>query len=126
MSDATAGVAHAKASASTSPKLSPPSAGVTDTFARRSSCVRTSFVTMPSTSIPASSKRMRACRSRYCMGSVPIRRRRAPVAAWMRGQARSSVGNPLRGSCRPMKTTAWSRSAGSASSGVSTPFGITR
>ena len=79
MSDATAGVAHANASAITSPKLSPPSAGVTETFARSSSWVRTSFVTMPSTSMPASSKRMRACSSRYWSGSVPIRRSRAPV-----------------------------------------------
>ncbi len=61
MFDATAGVAHANASASTRPKLSPPSAGVTDTFARSSSCVRVSFGTIPSTSIPDSSKPMRAC-----------------------------------------------------------------
>ena len=40
-------------------------------------------VTIPSTSMPASSKRMRACRSRYCSGSVPISRSRAPVAAWI-------------------------------------------
>ena len=79
--------------------------------------------TIPSTSIPASSKRSRAWISRYCRGSVPIKRKRAPVAWWMRGHARSSVGNPLRGSWRPMKTTVWSRSAGSALSGMRTPLG---
>ena len=65
------------------------------TFARSSSCVRTSFVTMPSTSMPASSKRMRACSSRYCSGSVPISRSRAPVAGGCRGHARSKHRQPL-------------------------------
>ena len=115
MSEATDGVAQAKASTSTSPKLSPPSAGETDSFARSSSCVRTSFGTIPSTSIPASSTRSRAFSSRYCSGSVPIRRSRAPVARWISGHARSSVGSPLRWSWRPMKTIVLSRSAGSAS-----------
>ena len=89
-------VAVANDSTSTIPKLSPPRAGETNTFAVSSSWVRTSFVTIPSTSIPASSNRILEWRRRYCSGSVPISRRRAPVARWISGQARSSTGRPLR------------------------------
>ena len=112
MSEATTGVAVANASASTSPKLSPPSAGETNTFAAASSALRTSFVTIPSTSIPSSSKRIRECSSRYCSGSVPISRSRAPVRRRISGHARSSTGSPLRASWRPMKTMWCSRLVG--------------
>ena len=37
-------------------------------------------------------------------GSAPTIRSRAPVRRRISGQARSSTGSPLRGSCRPMKT----------------------
>ena len=76
--------------------------------------------------MPASSKRRRACSSRYCSGSVPISRSRAPVAAWMRGQARSSVGKPL---ARVVPADEDDRvvAVGRVGlSGMSTPFGITR
>ena len=59
MSEATTGVPVANASISTTPKLSPPSAGETNSFAAASSLSRTSLVTIPSTSIPFSSKRIR-------------------------------------------------------------------
>ena len=49
---------------------------------------------------------------------MPISRSRAPVAAWISGHARSSVGSPLRGSWRPMKTTVWSRFAVRLASGI--------
>ena len=51
-------------------------------------------------------------------------RRVAPVRRRISGQAPSSTCRPLRGSCRPAKTMRCSRSAGSASGGISTPFGM--
>ncbi len=123
MFEATTGVAIAKASTSTIPKLSPPSAGETNTLAVESSWSRSALGMIPSTSIPSSSKRMRECRRRYCSGSVPIRRSRAPVRRRISGHAARSTGRPLRVSWRPMKTTWWRRFSGSTLSGTTTPFG---
>ena len=116
-------MAVANASTSTIPKLSPPSAGETNNFDDASSASRSSFGTMPSTSMPSSSKCIRACRRRYWSGSVPISRRRAPVRRRISGQTRSSTGSPLRASWRPTKTMRCSRCSGSAWSGMTTPFG---
>ncbi len=69
--------------------------------------------------------RCRASRSPTASGSAPTSRSRAPVRRCTSGQALSSTGMPLRGSWRPMKTIVLSRSAGSASGGIRTPFGIT-
>ena len=126
MSDATTGVAHANARVSTIPKLSPPSDGATSALAASSSTVSSSWLRNPSASIPSASfSPTRESANRTISGSAPTSRRRAPVRRWISGQARSSTGMPLRESCRPMKTTWFSRPPASASGGISTPFGIT-
>ena len=73
--------------------------------------------------MPSSGTRSRVSTSRTASGSAPTSRSRAPVRRWISGHARSSTCMPLRGSCRPMKTTRSSRFAGSASGGTITPFG---
>ena len=112
MSEATAGVAHANASARTSPKLSPPSAGVTETFARSSSWVRTSFVHdaehVDSCFVEAEPRVQQPVLQRVGADEPEAR----AGLAWIRGQARSSVGRPLRGSWRPMNTTGGRGSSG--------------
>ena len=50
-------------------------------------------------------------------GRLRSRAAARPVRAATDGQARSRTGSPLRGSCRPMKTTRCSRLPGSGSSG---------
>ena len=95
MSDATTGVAHAKARVSTMPKLSPPSEGATSAFAEASSAVRSAWLRKPSTSIPSSGTRRRDRRSRTASGSAPAIRSRAPVRRRISGQARSRTCEPL-------------------------------
>jgi hypothetical protein len=124
MSDATTGVAHANARVSTIPKLSPPSDGATSAFAVSSSAVSASWLRKPSASIPSASTLFRVRRSRTISGSAPTMRRRTPVRLRISGQARRSTAMPLRGSWRPTKTIRCSRSRGSASGGISVPFGI--
>jgi hypothetical protein len=114
MSDATTGIAHANPRVSTIPKLSPPSDGATSALALSSSSVRSSWLTNPSASIPSSLTPARERVSRTISGSAPINRRRAPVRRWISGQARSSTGMPLRGSCLPTKTIRFSRPPASA------------
>ena len=123
MSDATTGVAQAIARTSTIPKLSPPSDGATSAFAASSSSVNSSCGRKPSTSTPSSGVRRRVISSRTASGSAPQMRSVAPVRARISGHARSRTCSPLRASCRPAKTTRFSRPAGSACGGISTPFG---
>ena len=125
MSEATTGVAQANARVSTIPKLSPPSDGAASAFAERSSAVNASWSRKPSTSIPSSETRSRVSSNRTASGSAPIRRSRAPVRARMSSHARSRIWRPFRGSCRPANTIRCSRPLGSASVGMSTPFGTT-
>ncbi len=107
------------------PKLSPPSEGATSAFAELSSRVSSSWERKPTTSMPASETRRRVSSSRTASGSAPATRRVAPVRRWISGQARRRTCSPFRGSCRPAKTTVWSRPPGSTRSGMRTPFGIT-
>src|SRR5918994_920154 len=123
MSDATTGVAQAKARVRTIPKLSPPSEGATSAFADASSMVRSSWLRKPRTSMPSSETRSRVSRSRTASGSAPAIRRRAPVRRRISGHARKSTCSPFRGSWRPANTSRCSRPPGSTSSGMSTPFG---
>src|ERR671922_631414 len=125
MSEATTGVAHAKARVSTIPKLSPPSDGATSALALRSSSVNRSCERKPRTSIPSTGVRSFAINNRTASGSAPITRNTAPVRLRISGQARSRIGRPFRPSCRPTNRTRCSRPDGSASGGISTPFGIT-
>ena len=107
------------------PKLSPPSEGATSAFVEQRSSVSPSCGRKPTMSSPSSDTSRRVRRSRTASGSAPATTRRAPVRRRISGQARSSTCRPFRGSCRPAKTIVCSRSAGSACSGISTPFGTT-
>ena len=124
MSEATTGVAQAKARVIVMPKLSLPRDGATRNFAAASSSVSFASSTKPRMSIPSSEIRSRASSRRTASGSAPSTRRRSPLSR-RRGQARSSTGSPFRGSWRPAKTMRSSRFPGSISPGISTPLGIT-
>ena len=63
-------------------------------------------------SMPASEIRSRVSSSRTASGSEPQIWSRAPVRAWISGQARSRTWSPLRVSWRPAKVTVCSRPAG--------------
>ena len=97
MSDATTGSAQANARVSTIPKLSPPSDGAISAFVRESRLVSSSCGRKPRMSMPASEIRSRVSSSRTASGSEPQIWSRAPVRAWISGQARSSTWRPLRG-----------------------------
>ena len=74
---------------------------------------------------PLGCVRSRASSIPTASGSAPAILRVAPVRRWISGHARRSTCSPLRGSCRPAKTTEWSRRDGSTAGGMRTPFGIT-
>src|SRR6187200_2410432 len=123
MSEATTGVAHANARVSTIPKLSPPSEGASSAFVELRRSVSASCERNPTTSMPASGIPSRVSSRRTANGSAPATTSRAPVRRRSSGQARRRMWRPLRGSCRPAKTTVWSRPVDDASGGMSTPFG---
>ena len=68
------------------------------------------------TSIPSSDTRSASGAAARDSGSAPTMRSRRAGRRWISGQARSSTGSPLRGSCRPTNTMRCSRPPGSASS----------
>ena len=127
MSEATTGVAQANAAGEHHPEALPPSDGATSAFAAQQLGGQLFLAT--GTRVCRSPRRRRArgvSSSRTASGSAPIDAAAArPCAAGSSGQARSSTCSPLRGSWRPTKTIWCSRSAGSASGGMSTPFGTT-
>src|SRR3990172_912951 len=117
MSEHTTGVAQANARVSTMPKLSRPIEGATRTLAAKSSSVSLSSETLPRTSIAPPESPLRRMRKLTESGSAPITRRRDPVRAVTRGQARRRCSSPLRGSCRPTKTTVPPRFPGAGRGG---------
>ena len=111
MSEATTGVAVANASTSTRPKLSPPSAGDTNSFAAASSgphLVRDDAEHVDAVVVEPQARVQQAVLQRVGADQTQPR----AVRRWISGHARSSTGSPLRASWRPMKTTWCSRSAG--------------
>ena len=125
MSDATTGSAQANARVSTMPKLSPPSDGRDSAFAERSRSVSSSWGRKPRISIPSSGTRSRVSRRRTASGSAPqIFKRRTGS----RPDLRPGAEQHLETLARLLPAGEDDRvlpPAGSASSGIRTPFGIT-
>ena len=124
MSEATTGSAQANARVSTMPKLSPPSDGATSAFVRAKQVgellLRQEAEDVDPVVGDAQPREQEPDGERIGAADLQAARR---FARRISGQARSSTCSPLRGSCRPAKMTVCSRPPGSASSGISTPFG---